>query len=117
MTVTEVLELVRAGYTRAEIDAMTAIDQHDDPATDQHDDPAHDDQPEQHDDQSSEQVPAWAQALNATLDDLRKTLQASNIRHDDMGDEDSVVDAAENALAQYITGKVPETKSGGRKTK
>jgi len=117
MNAGEILELVRAGYTRAEIDAMSAPEQHDDPQPEeQHDDP----QPEeQHDDpQPEEQVPAWAQALNNTLDDLRKTIQASNIAHDDMGDEDDVVDAAENALAQYITGKAPESKSkGGRKTK
>ena len=108
MTAGEILELVRAGYTRAEIDAMNALEE-------QHDDP----QPEeQHDDPQPEQAPAWVQALNASLDDLRKTIQASNIAHDDMGDEDDVVDAAENALAQYITGKVPEAKSkGGRKTK
>ena len=116
MNAGEILELVRAGYTRAEIDAMNAPEeQHDDPQPEeQHDDP----QPEQHDDPQPEQVPAWAQALNNTLDELRKTIQASNIQHDDMGDEDDVVDAAENALAQYITGKAPEAKSkGGRKTK
>ncbi len=98
MTAGEILELIRAGYTRAEIDAMSAPDPQPDP------------QPEQ--------VPEWVQALNATLDDLRKTIQASNIAHDDMGDEDDIVDAAEKALAQYITGKEPETKSkGGRKSK
>ena len=99
MNAGEILELVRAGYTRAEIDAMNAPE-------------------EQHDDPQPEQAPAWVQALNATLDDLRKTIQASNIAHDDMGDEDGIVDAAENALAQYITGKAPEAKSkGGRKSK
>ena len=108
MNAGEILELVRAGYTRAEIDAMSAPEE-------QHDDP----QPEeQHDDPQPEQVPAWAQALNNTLDELRKTIQASNIQHDDMGDEDDIADAAENALAQYITGKAPESKSkGGRKSK
>ena len=116
MNAGEILELVRAGYTRAEIDAMTAPEQHDDPQPEeQHDDP----QPEEpHDDPQPEQAPAWVQALNASLDDLRKTIQAANIAHDDMGDEADVVDAAENALAQYITGKAPEAKSkGGRKTK
>ena len=107
MNAGEILELVRAGYTRAEIDAMTAPEQHDDPQPE-----------EQHDDPQPEQAPAWVQALNASLDDLRKTIQAANIAHDDMGDEADVVDAAENALAQYITGKAPEAKSkGGRKTK
>ena len=107
MNAGEILELVRAGYTRAEIDAMSAPEQHDDPQPE-----------EQHDDPQPEQAPAWVQALNASLDDLRKTIQAANIAHDDMGDEDDVVDAAENALAQYLTGKAPESKSkGGRKTK
>ena len=107
MNAGEILELVRAGYTRAEIDAMNAPEQHDDSQPE-----------EQHDDPQPEQVPAWAQALNNTLDELRKTIQASNIQHDDMGDEDDVVDAADNALAQYITGKAPEAKSkGGRKSK
>ena len=110
MNAGEILELVRAGYTRAEIDAMNAPEE-------QHDDPQPAD-PQHADPQPEEQVPAWAQALNNTLDELRKTIQASNIQHDDMGDEDDVVDAAENALAQYITGKAPESKSkGGRKTK
>ena len=116
MTAGEILELVRAGYTRAEIDAMSAPEQHDDPQPEeQHDDP----QPEeQHDDPQPEQVPAWAQALNNTLDELRKTIQASNIAHDDMGDEEDVIDAGDAAMAQYLTGKAPEAKSkGGRKSK
>ena len=121
MTAGEILELVRAGYTRAEIDAMNAPEEkHDDPQPEQpeqHDDPQPE-QPEQHDDPQSEQVPAWAHALNNTLDELRKTIQASNIAHDDMGDEVDVTDAAESALAQYITGKTPVAKSkGGRKSK
>ena len=107
MTAGEILELVRAGYTRAEIDAMSAPEQHDDPQPE-----------EQHDDPQPEQVPAWAQALNNTLDELRKTIQASNIAHDDMGDEEDVIDAGDAAMAQYLTGKAPEAKSkGGRKSK
>ena len=125
MNAGEILELVRAGYTRAEIDAMNAPDdlKPDDPKPDdpKPDDPKPDDpKPDdpKPDDPKPDQVPAWAQALNNTLDELRKTIQASNIQHDDMGDEDDVIDDAENALAQYITGKAPESKSKGRsKTK
>jgi len=118
MKASEILELVRAGYTRAEIDAMSADPEpvHDEPDPESaHDEP---DPEPAHDEPDPESVPKWAQALNNTLDELRKTIQASNIRGDDMGDEDDVVDAAENALAQYITGKAPENKSkGGRKSK
>ena len=109
MNAGEILELVRAGYTRAEIDAMDAPEEQ--PADPQPADP----QPA---DPQPEQVPAWVQALNASLDDLRKTIQAVNIAHDDMGDEEDVIDAGDAAMAQYLTGKAPEAKSkGGRKTK
>ena len=118
MTAGEILELVRAGYTRAEIDAMGAPDPQPDPQPDSQPDSQPDPQSDSQPDPQPEQAPAWVKALNATLDDLRKTIQASNIAHDDMGDEDDVVDAAENALAQYITGKAPEPKSkGGNKRK
>ena len=107
----EILELVRAGYSKAEIDAMfdESVTQHDAPA-EQHDAPA-----EQHDGQHDE--PAWVKALNDTLADLRKTvkdMQASNARYDDMGDELDSIDAGEAALAEYITGKKPEPKKKGR---
>lgn len=116
MKASEILELVRAGYTRAEIDAMSADPE---PAPDDPDpEPTHDDSEHEHESSVSEPVPEWAQALNSTLDELRKTIQASNIRGDDMGDEEGVDDAAENALAQYLTGKTAEPKSkGGKKIK
>ena len=121
----EILELVRAGYSKAEIDAMfdESVTQHDAPAeqhdapAEQHDAPAeqHDAPAEQHDGQHDE--PAWVKALNDTLADLRKTvkdMQASNARYDDMGDELDSIDAGEAALAEYITGKKPEPKKKGR---
>ena len=117
----EILELVRAGYSKAEIDALfnESAEQHDEP--DEHDE-QHDEHDEQHDEHdenagSAEDTPAWVKALNDTLADLRKTvkdMQASNVRHDDMGDELDSIDAGEAALAEYITGKKPESKRKGR---
>ena len=117
MNASEILELVRAGYTRAEIDAMGAGDDpqpHDDPQPEQ---PHDDQQPEQsHDD--PQPVPAWAQTLNNTLDELRKTIQASNIARDDMGDPETEYDAAEAAAARYLTGKdIDKSNKGGNKKK
>ena len=40
-------------------------------------------------------------------------MQSDNRRFEDMGDDDSIEDAAENALAKYITGQAPE-KSNNR---
>ena len=120
----EILELVRAGYSKAEIDAIfdESATQHDAPA-EQHDAPAeqHDEPDEPHDEpdepHDEPDTPAWVKALNETLADLRKTvrdMQASNARHDDMGDEQDSIDAGEAACAEYLTGKKPESKRKGR---
>ena len=119
MNASEILELVRAGYTRAEIDAMGAGDdpQPEQPPVDpQPEQPPVDPQPEQPlDDQT---VPAWARTLNNTLDELRKTIQASNIARDDMGDPETEYDAAEAAAARYLTGKdIDKSNKGGNKRK
>ena len=103
----EILELVRAGYSKAEIDAMFDAP-HDEP------DEPHNEPDEPHDEPDT---PAWVKALNDTLADLRKTvkdMQASNARYDDMGDEQDSIDAGEAALAEYITGRKPESKKKGR---
>ena len=120
MTIEERLCFIRAGYSAQDIAAFEAAenkpaaDQAEDPAGDPADDPAGD-PPEDPaaDPAPAEDIPAWAKALKASLDEVKKTIQSDNRRFDDMGDDDSVEDAAENALAKYITGKVPE-KSNNR---
>ena len=130
MTIEERLCFIRAGYSAQDIAAFEAAeskpaaDPADDPAADQADDPAADPAPADDpaadpaedpadDPAPAEDIPAWAKALKASLDEVKKTIQSDNRRFDDMGDDDSIEDAAENALAKYITGKVPE-KSNNR---
>ena len=104
MTIEERLCFIRAGYSAQDIAAFEAAESK--PAADPTDEPAADPAP-------AEDMPAWAKALKASLDEVKKTIQSDNRRFEDMGDDDSIEDAAENALAKYITGKVPE-KSNNR---
>lgn len=122
MTIEERLCFIRAGYSAQDIAAFEAAeskpaaDQTEDPAADPAEDPAADPAPAEDpaaDPAPAEDIPAWAKALKASLDEVKKTIQSDNRRFEDMGDEDSIEDAAENALAKYITGKVPE-KSNNR---
>ena len=104
MTIEERLCFIRAGYSAQDIASFEAAEgKH---AADPAEDPAADPAP-------ADEIPAWAKALKASLDEVKKTIQSDNRRFDDMGDDDSVEDAAENALAKYITGKAPE-KSNNR---
>ena len=110
----EILELVRAGYSKAEIDAMFDAPHNEPDAPHDEPDEPHNEPDEPHDEPDT---PAWVKALNDTLADLRKTvkdMQASNARYDDMGDEQDSIDAGEAALAEYITGRKPESKKKGR---
>ena len=122
MTIEERLCFIRAGYSAQDIAAFEAAegkpaaDPSDEPAADPAEDPAPDPSTAEDpaaDPAPADDIPAWAKALKASLDEVKKTIQSDNRRFDDMGDDDSVEDAAENALAKYITGKVPE-KSNNR---
>lgn len=133
MTIEERLCFIRAGYSAQDIAAFEAAenkpaapaedpaaDPAEDPAGDPADDPAADLTPAEDpaaDPAPSEDIPAWAKALKASLDEVKKTIQSDNRRFDDMGDDDSIEDAAENALAKYITGKAPEKSNRGGKRK
>ena len=114
MTILERLCFIRAGYSAQDIAAFEAAEPATDPAT--ADDPPADPAPAD-DPSPAEEMPAWAKALKASLDEVKKTMQSDNRRFDDMGDDDSIEDVAENALAKYITGKVPEksTNRGGKR--
>lgn len=129
MTIEERLCFIRAGYSAQDIAAFVAAE---DPAADPApakdpaadpapaDDPAPDPAPADDpapDPAPAEEMPIWAKALKASLDEVKKTIQSDNRRFDDMGDDDSIEDAAENALAKYITGKAPEKSTHGGKRK
>lgn len=61
-------------------------------------------------------VPAWAAALQKSIEDLTKATQATNSRLDDMGDPLTAQQEAENALAEYLTGTpVEKSKTGGKR--
>ena len=130
MTIEERLCFIRAGYSAQDIAAFEAAEGK--PAADPADDPKPASDPAPADDPKpasdptpaddpkpasdpapAEDMPVWAKALKASLDEVKKTMQSDNRRFDDMGDDDSIEDAAENALAKYITGKAPE-KSNNR---
>ena len=120
MTIQERLCFIRAGYSAQDIAAFEAAEEKpaadpapaDDPEPAADPAPAGDPEPAA-DPAPADEMPAWAKALKASLDEVKKTIQSDNRRFDDMGDDDSIEDAAENALAKYITGQAPE-KSNNR---
>ena len=66
------------------------------------------------------EMPAWAVALQESLEDLTRATQAANARFDDMGDPLTMQQEAENALAEYLTGTNPakaaiKTHTGGKR--
>ena len=93
MTNKERLEFIRAGYSANDIrefERVEAFARGDDPAP-AADDPA--------------PAPAWATALQASIDKLTQATQRANVLFDDMGGEADRETKADAALSQYITGK------------
>lgn len=105
MKSSEILELVRAGYTRAEIDAMDGVT-----AAPTDEAPASETETAEDAPAAVDDVPVWAAALNSTLKEVKAALQASNRGADEMQDDITVIDSCDMALEQYITGKQPESK-------
>ena len=95
MTIDDKLLLLKAGYTKEEIEGMTAPEAPDEQ-------PA----PEAPAEQGTDtEVPAWAVALQASIEKLTKSTQSRNTQFDDMGDAIDTATRADKALAKYITGK------------
>ena len=125
MTVEERLLFIRAGYSAQDIAGFEAADSAADPATaadpapasaaDPAPAPAADPVPAA-DPAPAAEMPAWAVALQKSLDDLTKATQAANARFDDMGDSLTIQQEAENALAEYLTGTNPAKAAGTTKT-
>ena len=104
MTIDDKLLLLKAGYTKEEIEGMTAPEAPDEqPAPEAPDEqPA----PEAPAEQGTDtEVPAWAVALQASIEKLTKSTQSRNTQFDDMGDAIDTATRADKALAKYITGK------------
>lgn len=141
MTVEERLLFIRAGYSAQDIAGFEASEAGPAPSADRTPAPAADPAPAPAADPApapaadpapapaadpapapAADMPAWAVALQKSLDDLTKATQAANARLDDMGDPLTMQQEAENALAEYLTGTNPakaaantKTHTGGRK--
>ena len=90
MTIDDKILFLRAGYTKEEIESFETQ-----PAA-----PEAEMQPA-----APEKAPAWALALQASIEKLVKVTQQGNIMSDDMGDAENTATSAEKALAKYLTGK------------
>lgn len=111
MTIEQRLEFIRAGYSKADIlefeaaqDFANADPAPADPAPA---DPAPAD-PAPADPAPAEQenaAPAWATALQASIDNLTRATQRANVLFDDMGGEVDRQTKATNAMGEYLTGK------------
>ena len=129
MTVEERLLFIRAGYSAQDIAgfeaAETAADPTPAPAADPTPAPAPAADPTPAPTPAADptpspapaaDMPAWAVALQKSLEDLTKATQAANARFDDMGDPLTMQQEAENALAEYLTGTNPAKAAGTTKT-
>lgn len=123
MTLEERILFLRAGYSARDIAAFEAEEVEPAPADPAPADPAPAD-PAPADTapadpaQADPAQPAWAAALQKSIDGMTAALQASNRQFVDMGDPETAEQAADAALAEYLTGKAPEkSKSNGGKRK
>lgn len=93
--------MLRAGYTKAEIDAIVAAEAEEpeqpDPEPEQQPDPT----PEEH--SEPESMPEWATALAASVDHLTKTVQQFNRGKLEQPPEDPNK-AVDDALKLYLDG-------------
>ena len=111
MTLEERLCLARAGYSAQDIAGFEAAQNFSDPVPAPDPAPASDPAPA-----PQPEKPIWAAALEKSISDLAKVMQASNIQFVDMGDPETPSQQAEQALATYITGAQPEkAKTGGKR--
>lgn len=118
MTYTEVLELIRAGYKKEEIDAMMAAETPaGDPKEDAKKDPQPDPQPEKKPDPEPEkkttakeesETEKLIKALGLRLDNLTKSIQASNVNGIE-GDGDKE-QSADDIIAKLINPHYGEVK-------
>ena len=90
MTIDDKILFLRAGYSKEEIESFetqaTAPEAETQPA-------------------APEKAPAWAAALQASIEKLVRVTQQGNVMTDDMGDAINTATSAEKALAKYLTGK------------
>ena len=90
MTYTEVLELIRAGYTKAEIESMMNSEPNPDPEKKQ--EPDNKEDPKQEPESETSKL---IRALGLQLDTLTKAVQKTNVNtieaHDNMNDPEQII--------------------------
>ncbi len=101
MKVSEYIQLLRAGYTKAEIDAIVAEEKK--PQPDPEPEPQPDPEPEPQSDPEPENAPAWAAALASSIEHLQQTVQGMNRSKLEQPDDDPLGDV-DKALAAYLKG-------------
>ena len=95
MRVSEYIQLLRAGYTKAEIDAIVAEEKNPPPQPEPEPEPQPEPQPEN--------PPAWAAALAQSIEHLQSTMQAINRASLEQPEDDPMGDV-DKALAAYLQG-------------
>ena len=106
MTLEERLCLARAGYSAQDIAGFEKSEnfvQDPKPAQEQDPKPVQEQDPKSK--QEAEKMPAWAVALEQSIKTLTAAAQVRNVKFDDMGDSQSVDDAAQAALNAVYGGK------------
>lgn len=100
MTAQDILTLVNAGYTRAEIEALEASKDPEparDPEPEQYPEPERDPEPEQ------DTEPDWAKALNESIKNLISAVEKSNRATLEQPDED-MNSAVDRVFSEYLNG-------------
>ena len=113
MTLEDRLALIRAGYTRAEIEEMANAMEPPapDPAPAPTPDPDPAPAPAPTPDPAPADAPAWATALTESINKMTALMQSNNAMFDDMGDPQTAIDAGANAMLHYLGGPDPAAKS------
>ena len=103
MKVSEYIQLIRAGYTKAEIDAIVAEEKNPPPQPDPEPEPQPDPEPEPQPDPEPENAPAWATALAQSIEHLQASIQGMNRSKLEQPDDDPL-GAVDKALTAYLQG-------------
>lgn len=118
MTIDERLQFIRAGYSAQDIarfeeaERFAGSDPAPDPASDPKPAPDPTSDPKPASDPASDPkpapapdpVPAWAAALEKSINELNKTVQYQNTHFLDMGPEPDPINEGDEALKNYMNG-------------
>lgn len=106
MTIDERLQFIRAGYSAQDIARFEEAERFagPDPAPDPAPDPEPAPDPDPAPAPAPEAVPAWAAALERSINELNKTVQYQNTHFLEMGPAPDPINEGDEALKNYMTG-------------